>query len=123
MMNRITLYASFLSLAVIFTACDDIFEKDISAETPEIIAPADGQSLSGTDLTFWWDYMNGADFYQLQISRPGFDLIEKLIADTVIETNKFSITLVSGIYEWRIRACNSAYCTVFLSRTLTVTGN
>ncbi len=121
-MNKTAWYSSIIIVAVSFTACDDIFEKDISAEVPEIITPADGQSLSGTDLLFWWNYMNGADYYQLQVAKPGFELIEKLVADTVIEINKFIFTFEAGTYEWRIRACNNAYCTGFIYRTVIVTG-
>ena len=42
-MNKTAWYSSIIIVAVSFTACDDIFEKDISAEVPEIITPADGQ--------------------------------------------------------------------------------
>lgn len=102
--------------------CDDIFEKDISVEEPVVFTPLEGQPLSQGAVLFWWDYMPGADYYQVQIARPGFDLIEKLVADTILETNKLVLNLMAGTCEWRIRACNSVYCTPFSQRALVITG-
>jgi len=106
----------------ILAGCDDVFEKDISVEEPVVFTPNDGQALHQGDVLFWWDYINGADYYQVQIARPGFDLIDKLVTDTILETNKLVINLAAGSCEWRIRACNSVYCTPFYKRMLTISG-
>lgn len=119
-MNKIAICVSLLITSVILISCDDIFEKDISAEVMVIISPNEGHNFNQGDVLFWWDYMNGADYYQVQIVEPGFDLIEKLVSDTIVEANKFIVNLEAGDYEWRIRACNSAYCTAFFSSKLTI---
>lgn len=116
-------YIIILCTASIFTSCDAVIEEDISAMKVEVLTPDNDQSVNGTDILFWWDYLAGADDYELQIVKPGFDIIEKLAADTIMVSNKFNISLEAGSYTWRIRACNSAYCTDFIYRNLTVTGD
>ena len=106
----------------ILAGCDDIFEKDISVEEPVVFTPVEGQTVPQGDVLFWWDYMYGADYYQVQIARPGFDLIDKLVSDTILEANKLVLNMEAGTCEWRIRACNSVYCTPFSRRTLIITG-
>ena len=59
--------------------------------------------------------MNGADYFQVQIARPGFELIDKLVTDTTLETNKLVLNLTAGSCEWRIS-------TPFIQRTLVITG-
>jgi len=122
MMKKVKRYLSLLLAFPIFFSCEDIFEKDISAKVPVIISPADGLSYNRSDILFWWEYMNGADYYQLQIAKPGFDLIEQLVTDTITEANKLIVILDTGTYEWRIRACNIAYCTDYVYRSLEITG-
>jgi len=104
------------------TGCDDIFEQDISIEEPVVFTPLEGQAVSQGAVLFWWDYLNGADYYQVQIARPGFILIDKLETDTILETNKLMLNLEAGTCEWRIRACNTTFCTPFIQRTLVITG-
>jgi len=123
-MKRKTIIRTLLivCIAAVSHACDDIFEKDISGSDMVIMTPLNAQSVSGTDILFWWDYLYGASDYELQIVNPGFNNIQILSVDTIVDTNKVIISLTPGNYEWRIRACNSAYCTDFFYHTLVVTG-
>lgn len=121
-MNRFIKLLIVAAATGILAGCDDIFEKDISVEEPVVFTPVEGQTVLQGDVLFWWDFMNGADYYQVQIARPGFDLIDKLVSDTILEANKLVLNMEAGTCEWRIRACNSVYCTPFIRRTLTITG-
>jgi len=121
-MNRFIKLLIVAAATMMLAGCDDIFEKDISVEEPVVFTPLEGQAVSQGDVLFWWDYMNGADYYQVQIARPGFELIDKLVKDTILETNKLVLNLAAGTCEWRIRACNSVYCTPFYQRTLIISG-
>lgn len=121
-MNRFIKLLIVAAAIGMLAGCDDIFEKDISVEEPVVFTPLEGQAVSQGDVLFWWDYMNGADYYQVQIARPGFELIDKLVTDTILETNKLVLNLAPGTCEWRIRACNSVYCTPFYQRALTISG-
>ena len=121
-MNRFLKFLILAAATGMLAGCDDIFEKDISVEEPVVFTPLEGQPVNQGAVLFWWDYMNGADYYQVQIARPGFELIDKLVTDTTLETNKLVLNLTAGSCEWRIRACNSAFCTPFIQRTLVITG-
>jgi hypothetical protein len=121
-MNRFIRLLMVVAATGILAGCDDIFEKDISVEEPVVFTPLEGQPVNQGAALFWWDYMNGADYYQVQIARPGFELIDKLAADTILENNKLVLNLEAGTYVWKIRACNSAYCTPFFQRALVITG-
>lgn len=102
--------------------CNDIFEKDISLSTIDIITPEDNLVITKPSVLFWWDYLDGSDFYELQIASPNFESIESLIVDTVLYGNLINVPIVTGVYEWRIRACNSAYCSNFFFRSLVISG-
>ncbi|WP_461630266.1 hypothetical protein [Labilibaculum euxinus] len=101
-------------------ACSDFTEEDIEDDSVELLGPADGVSTETQSLTFWWDFVDGADAYRLQIADPDFTDIVRLELDTLITGNKFEHTLYPGNFEWRVRAENSAYTTDFISRKLVI---
>lgn len=100
------------------TCCQDIFEENIEDETLSIVAPCDSLHTTIATQTFWWEFLEGADYYNLQIVSPCFDALEVLMLDTTISNNKFQYTLVPGIYEWSIRAFNSGFSTSYFINTL-----
>jgi hypothetical protein len=121
MKNRLT--QGILLCALLFGGCDDIFEKDITKSFTEIIAPVANATVSGPEVLFWWNYVDGSDYYELQIVEPDFPSVEYLLADTIVEENKITFAIAPGTYECRIRACNSAYCTKYSYRSFTLSGN
>lgn len=104
-------------------SCNDIFEKDITLSEIDIITPANNVNITGSSVFFWWNYLDGSEFYEFQIANPNFESIEDLLVDTVIYSNKIKASIEPGVYEWRIRACNSAYCTDYFLRSLVISGN
>jgi hypothetical protein len=111
----------FLFLMVfLISSCDDIFEKDITDKELVLIAPGDNLKTDVATQTFWWEELDGALTYDLQIVSPSFASIEIVIADTVISNNKFTINLDPGIFEWRVKAQNSVYESPFVLRTLEI---
>lgn len=109
-MKRNCFIALVLSV-LIFAACDDFFEKDIESSEVTLNSPADSVRTEVSSITFWWEPVNGATSYQLQVASPNFAAIVKPVLDTTVGANKFIFTLVPGKYEWRVRALNSAYAT------------
>lgn len=109
----------FMTL-ILITGCIDVIEEDISSDEINILAPAGGAVLAGPGVLFWWDLLPGADSYELQVVKPDFSAPAELVADTVITGGTVTISLAAGPYEWRVRACNSAYCTEYFYNTLTV---
>ncbi len=97
----------FLLLLIFSTSCKDIiFEEDISNKTVVLNAPANNSKITGTNVTFWWNEVDGAINYQLQVVKPGFDSAIVLELDTIISKNKFTESLLPANYQWRVKAKN-----------------
>ena len=109
-------------------SCDDIFIEDISNRELSIICPNDNwelelqdDSTTTADVVFWWEYLKGADYYDLQLVSPEFSNIDKLLFDVVVDsTNKYDVILPAGYYQWRIRARNSSFSTDYVIRSFSV---
>ena len=114
-------------IAVIFAiGCEDVFEDDISESEFFLLAPADNLSTFNTNITYWWEYVEGARDYNLQVVKGSFDAIESLELDTVISENKYIYDMPSGVYQWQVIALNNSSCTYSNIHNLTVadtTGN
>lgn len=116
-MKRISIY---LMIILCTSSCDEIFEDDITDTKLEIIAPIDKLVTTKTTLTFWWDELEDADSYKLQIVSTCFDTILSIPVDSNLTTNKFETTLNPGSYEWRVKALNSSTETEWFTRKLTI---
>ncbi|MDF2449480.1 MAG: hypothetical protein K0R26_1984 [Bacteroidota bacterium] len=120
-MKKILNYANLILCLGLIVACTkDFILKDIKNETVSIIAPADNLSTPNNNITFWWDELDGAEKYNLQIVKPNFNSISQLYVDTTITKNKFSYTFTPGTYQWRIKAINGGGSTVYTTRTLII---
>lgn len=111
-----------IAIAVIFLiACQkDILVKDISGKTVSVLAPADGLSTQNNSITFWWEELDGAEKYNIQIASPSFTALQQLIADTNVAGTKFIAVLQPGTYQWRIKGINNGGSSDYLTRTLTI---
>ncbi len=107
-------------LSFLFQTCSDIFEKDISLKEISIQAPTNNFTSFSGDLLFWWDYADGAEAYNLQVVKPGFDNPEELLIDSTLSQNKFQYHFPSGAYEWRISGVNNGNTTIWYKRSFTV---
>ena len=116
-MKRTSLY---LILILIISACDEIFERDITNDKIEVVAPKDGLVTTKTTLTFWWNELKDANSYRLQIVSTGFDTVLSIPVDTNLTTNKFEVSLNPGRYGWRVKAMNSATETSWFTQKLTI---
>lgn len=119
MKNRIILFGIFF-LAVLWSCTKDFVVKDIKDASVTIIAPANNLSTANNTITFWWEEVDGAEKYNIQIVKPNFAAIQQLIVDTNITGDKFKYTLTPGTYQWRIKAKNSGGSTQFITYNLTV---
>jgi len=107
---------SFLLLILAFsvTTCKkDVIEEDISDKSIIVNAPGSNLITTINSVTFWWDELSGAQKYTLQVVKPNFSQVAKLILDTNITKTKFTISLDPGVYQWRIKATNAGYETKF----------
>lgn len=113
-------YLLIITLAAVFPSCDDFISKDISGEAVVTLSPTDGDTVASYSQLFWWEEIEGAEEYHLQIVKPSFSYIQQLLLDTTIAENKFSFSLQPGTYQWRVRALNNAGFTSYTMNTLTV---
>jgi hypothetical protein len=119
MKNRLIIV--FLLVISGLTACDDIFLKDITNKKVTVVCPADGYiTTSSKSILFWWEGMDGADEYELQIVTPDFQNIQQLKVEELLDTVRYSVTLPAGNYQWRIRGLNNSYASEFVTRSITV---
>ena len=94
-------------------SCDDIFERDISGEQVEIIAPSDGMVVMEGKVTFSWNVLRGAEFYRLVVVGPSFDKAmsalcdEVIIADSAAMSCSHTFFLTAGNCQWTLQGVNS----------------
>lgn len=101
--------------------CSDIIEvEDISNKTVTVLAPTNEAVLNTTAITFTWDSLDDAEAYKLQIATPSFENAIQILTDSTLLTTNFSKTLETGSYEWRIRAENPGYETVYSTQSFTI---
>jgi hypothetical protein len=110
----------YIAIIITITSCSDIFVKDISDSEVVLLAPHNNLETTLSTNTFWWDYVEDAEEYQLQVASPDFIQTERLILDTTIAINQFLFNLNPNKYEWRVRALNSVYETDFTVHSLVI---
>lgn len=101
-------------------ACDDFFEEELSEESVVLVAPVNGLLTSSSSFTFWWEKVEGATKYNLQIVKPSFTAVEQLLLDTNLTTTQFPFQLFPGSFEWRVKAYNGSSETPYTTYTLSV---
>lgn len=106
-----------------FVCCTDIFERDLSDHKVELISPADELTTKEYNNTFWWNFVDGSLWYELQVASPTFSYTTSLELDTILETNNFQFSLQPGVYQWRVRAFNGSSSTRFTTNSLIVIDN
>jgi hypothetical protein len=111
----------FFSGIMLLSSCDEIIEPSISKQQVQLEAPADQYMSTSYTINFWWDGVDHALSYHLQVVTPTFAAPGNLVLDTIVKNNKFSFTLNPGSYQWRVMAANGSSQTPFSApRGLTV---
>jgi hypothetical protein len=111
---------NILLLVLFLGSCKDIIEPDLGKQTVNLLSPVNGYNSQSASITFWWDEVKYATKYHLQVVKPNFNAIQTLLLDTHVTTNKFTYTLGSGPYQWRLRAENGSSQTAYATRSFTV---
>lgn len=120
-MIRKILKITLMAVLVLLPAnCSLIYEDDLSEEIVYVIMPVDGTTSSLMQQVFWWETVEGAIKYRLQIVEGDFLDPHALVADTNVSGDKFQVVLPPGGYEWRIRGWNNFSETDFFYSLLTI---
>lgn len=120
-MKKIFSYSLSIAIVLMLSQCTkDFIVTDIKNKTVTINAPGDNLTTANNVITFWWDELEGAEKYNLQIVKPNFNSVQQLLADTMITGNKFNYTFSPGTYQWRIKAINAGGSTSYTTRSLVI---
>lgn len=114
-MIRRILIAAILMLGML-AACKDFIEPSLEKRNVILVAPSEGAESNKYQVGFWWEPVQDALYYRVQIATPDFASAVSLAQDTLIEgRNRFEMTLEPGSYQWRIRAENGSSNTPYMS--------
>jgi hypothetical protein len=102
-----------LTIACLLSSCDAIIEPSIAKKAVQPEAPVNGYQSINYTINFWWDEVDNALSYHLQVVTPSFESPGSLVLDTVIKKNTFSFSLNPGNYQWRVLAQNGSSQTAF----------
>jgi len=100
---------------LVVAACGDLIEKSLSGSAVLLEAPGNHYQSTSYTVNFWWDKVDNALDYHVQIVTPGFDSVANLVLDTVVKKNTYTFSLPPGKYQWRVRAENGSSATVYTS--------
>lgn len=96
-------------IMIIFIACDEIFEEDITNDVISVLYPTDGVTVETNIVSFQWVNMAGANTYRIQIIND----IQSIVIDSLVNDNSFYLSLLSDDYTWRVRGENDAYVSTY----------
>jgi hypothetical protein len=109
-----------LAFVFVYSCKKDFIVKDITSATISINSPANNLVTTSNQVTFWWEPVDGAEKYKLQVVQPDFNSLTKILLDTSITSTKYTLTLQPGTYQWRIKATNNGGSTAYQTYTLKV---
>jgi len=120
-MKKILRNTALLALfSVLLIGCEDFIEKDIDDKIVSLYAPANNLSTIQLTHTFWWDWLEDAETYNMQLVEGSFTSVTALLLDTMLTINKFNYTLYPGTFQWRVKGINNGSETYYSTYTLTI---
>jgi hypothetical protein len=114
MILRIIKYSFIFSALLFFTNCEKIlFVEDISQEKAVLLAPLNNTEVNTGAIVFSWEEIENAEKYQLLVATPSFESASQILLDTLVSNRSFTMELLTNSYEWKLRAVNSGYNSIF----------
>lgn len=120
MTKKLFFAAMCIGLSLYLQSCKDIVSTNLSKSSVTILAPANNYVSKDYTILFWWEEVEGAEHYNVQIVKPSFTSGQQLVADTTLSGNKYAITLTPGKYQWRVKALNNSSSTDYLTYNLSI---
>lgn len=122
-MKKLAVFILALVSITLLNSCAKFGEVNLSKATVTILAPGNHDSLSGSNVTFWWQPVTGATKYNIEIVKPSFSNVQKLFIDSNVTTNKFIFSLNPGSYEWRVQAINNSSQSAYFTQSFFLDSN
>jgi len=119
-MRKLSLsWLCILGIALL-SSCSEFIEPSI--KNKQLILNSPGQNFESNKYSqvFWWEKVENARNYHLQVVSPSFDSVGFLALDTIITGNKFTFTLEPGTYQWRVRGENAGSTTPYVTRSFII---
>ena len=107
------IYTFVTITSTLLMSCSDIIEPSISKSNVALEAPSNQYQSTSYTINFWWDRVDNALSYHLQVVTPSFANPGSLVLDTTLKANTFSFNCNPGNYEWRVMAQNGSSQTGF----------
>jgi len=116
----ILLFLLFTIIGIFWSCTKDFVVVNIKDKYVTVLAPGDNISTPNNAITFWWEEMDGAEKYNIQIVKPNFTSVQQLITDTNVTGTKFNYSLSPGTYQWRIKGVNNGGSSNFTTYNLKI---
>lgn len=100
--------ALIIPLCLLGACKDDLFERDLSEETIDIIIPSANHQSTIEQVHFKWEELEGVSEYRILLVHPDFNNIQSYLLDTLVSGTDFYYTLAPGSYQWKIRGENNS---------------
>ncbi|HWZ23304.1 MAG TPA: hypothetical protein VNW06_11655 [Cytophagaceae bacterium] len=117
-----------LSLMLLMSSCNEIFDQDLTKTTVTVISPLDGTKSSSYAQTFWWNALSGSGLkYEIKITQIVTDSSTTphtsyglVIVDSITTADKYTYTFAPGVYQWSVQAENSSSVSKYTVQNLTI---
>lgn len=101
-------YLILLSITLLITSCNLIFEEDLSKRKVDMLSPPNGYTTYTQTQTFVWDSLPDVNQYRFQLVSKRFDFIEDYVLDTLITGRRLTLGLEPKEYQWRVIGLNNS---------------
>jgi hypothetical protein len=102
------------------SSCNDFIEEDLDNDYVTILAPQDNLVTTSSTISFYWEQIQGASKYRIQVVKPSFAAVSVFLVDTLVSGTFFSHVFTPGVYQWRIRGENAGSQTPYVTRAFQV---
>lgn len=103
------------TMVLLFSSCQDFFEKDLSGIYPTVILPSDGTIQTNTNVSFIWQEVKGATGYQFIVGSPTLASPGNYYLDSTVTGTEFTLGLFPESFEWKMRGVNNASYTNYIT--------
>ncbi len=101
------------------TVLDDS-TQNLLTQTVLLVGPEDDLSQRDSIVSFFWQELEVATNYRIQIATPDFSNSAFIVEDVLVESDNYETTLAEGDYQWRVRGENETSVTPYSTRTFNI---